>query len=423
MDKMIFGESYLKSYLREEEIRAAIYSRRGMLQEVLAGEASQAEFLGWHKVETWGVSQVNELEALAKKVQEEAEVFVLIGVGGSNQGARAGLKALLPNGKTEVVYAGCNLSESYMERLLKYLDGKSVYIDCIAKNFATLEPGSAFRVLRHYMERRYGKEEAARRIAVTASPGENLLRKMGEERGYDVVTFPTEIGGRFTVLSPVELFPMAAGGVDIQKMLEGAKAMEEHLKNTPLEENEAVRYAIIRNLLYKKGYKVEVLADFEPTMEYFAKWWVQLFGESEGKDGCGIYPTACNYSEDLHSLGQYMQEGQRILMETFIHILEEPGEVKFEPEPMNADGFSYLDGKDFTDLNAAAYQATIEAHAGGGVPCMEITVPKLNEYYLGQLFYFFMMSCYLSGRIHDVNPFDQNGVEAYKNKMFSILKK
>ncbi len=377
--------------------------------------------LGWINVEEWaGEAAVAHLLQKAEQVRKDADVFVLIGVGGSNQAARAVVNALQTDKNIKILYAGNNISAHYVNSLLEELEGKSVYINVIAKNFETLEPGIGFRILRNYLEKRYG-ELAPKRITVTGTKGSSLHR-LALQQGYDFLVFPDNIGGRYSVLSDVGLFPMAVAGIDIKSLVQGAIDMKKQLWETEPKANIALQYATYRNLLLQKGYSIEMMALFEPQFSYFSKWWIQLFAESEGKEGKGIFPVAVSYSEDLHSVGQYVQEGQKILFETFLEVKEQNSSITLD-KAYEDDYFGYLNGKDFWDINKAAYEATIGTHSSSGIPCLKFVVPKLNEYYFGQLFYLFEFACFLSGSILGVNPFDQPGVENYKKDMFDKLGK
>ena len=361
-----------------------------------------------------------DMMAKADEIRKSADAFVLVGVGGSNQAARAVIKALQRPGTPEIIYAGNTLSAPALQKVLRQLnDKRSIYINVIAKNFETLEPGSHFRVLRKYLERRYTKEGAAQRIILTGTYG-SRLEEIAKENGYTFLEFPVPVGGRYSVLTPVGLFPMAVAGIDIPLLLQGALRMKELLQG---DDHPAIQYAALRQTLYRQKFDIEVLASFEPQLEYYAKWWVQLFGESEGKEKQGIFPTAVNYSEDLHSLGQYMQDGRRNLMETFLSVGEPDGSVVVEPDPGFGDRFDYLDNMDFLEINRAAEAATIRAHFEGGVPCFRLLLPRLDEFSFGQIFYFFMIACAISGKTAGINPFDQEGVEAYKRSMFRMLGK
>ncbi len=416
-------------YVEEEEIQASVAENTGLFQKINQGQKASADVLGWFNVASlMDEALLGKIEIKARQIRENGEIFILIGIGGSNQGARAAIKAMRPEysavpDKPQLIYAGNNLAVDYLKSVLKQVEGKSVYVDVIAKNFATLEPGIVFRIIRKFMEDTYGEKEAATRICATGSLNCSSLEKLGQAKGYSLFPFPLDVGGRYSVLTAVGLLPMAVAGLDIRQMLAGARDMELLLKSVQCQENPAVLYAVIRNLLLKKGYGVEILSHFEPRLEYFAKWWIQLFGESEGKNLTGIYPTTCSYSEDLHSLGQYIQQGKRFLLESFLTIEESQGALAIPEAQRDQDGFDYLEGKEFATLNEAAYQATLKAHHDGGVPCMVINLPGLNEYYLGQLFYFFEYACFISGSLLGVDPFEQPGVEAYKTKMFEILGK
>ncbi|HBF39165.1 MAG TPA: glucose-6-phosphate isomerase [Firmicutes bacterium] len=414
-------------YVGEKEIHASIAENTELFQKINQGQKAATDVLGWFEVTSlMDEPLLAKIETKACQIRENGDIFILIGIGGSNQGARAAIKAMHPEysgipDKPQIIYAGNNLAVDYLKSVLKQSQGKSVYVDVIAKNFATLEPGIVFRMVRRFMEDTYGEKEAATRICATGSLNGSSLEKLGQAKGYSLFPFPLEVGGRYSVLTAVGLLPMAVAGLDIRQMLAGARDMKQLLKSAKCEENPAVLYAVIRNLLLKKGYGVEILSHFEPRLEYFAKWWIQLFGESEGKNGTGIYPTTCSYTEDLHSLGQYIQQGKRFLLESFLTI-EEPQEALPIPEAKkDQDGFDYLELKEFAVLNEAAFQATVKAHHDGGVPCLNINVPGISEYYLGQLFYFFEYACFVSGNLLGVDPFDQPGVENYKTKMFEIL--
>jgi glucose-6-phosphate isomerase len=409
--------------LSSMELEELLEENRSLIENILSPVKEKNDVLGWVDIDTVANEELlASIEEKAKEIREKADVFVLIGVGGSNQGARAVIEAMGDN-KVKILYSGNTLSSNSMNKVLEQLKGKSVYINVIAKNFATLEPGISFRVIRHYMEEVYGQEEAAKRTIVTGSLNNSNLHQLGLTKGYTLFPFPLEVGGRFSVLSAVGLLPIAVAGINIRELLNGARDIKRRIHEEALETNGAVNYALYRNILLKKGYSVEILSYFEPMIGYFSKWWVQLFGESEGKNGKGIFPAACSFSEDLHSLGQYIQEGQKIVMETFLNI-EDPGtSCRIPHEEDNQDGFAYIDDKDFAHLNQTAYEATVKAHSVGGVPCMIINVPELTPYYMGQLFYYFEYACYLSASILGVDPFDQPGVEAYKLNLFQGLGK
>ena len=391
------------------------------LESVIEGIDKYSDSLGWINVEKHANQKViDQVIEIAQEIKEKADVFVLIGVGGSNNAARSVIEALKDEvDGPEVIYSGNTLSPRQIHNTLKSLEGKSVYINCIAKNFETLEPGSSFRILRQYLYKQYGAE-AAQRIITTGTKGSSL-DKLSQENGYRFLDFPEDVGGRYTAMTTVGLLPMAVAGIDIQALVSGAKMMEEKLHGDKTIENPAYRYAVFRNLNYQKNRMVEMLAFFEPQFRWFSKWWLQLFAESEGKDNKGIYPTYAEYSEDLHAVGQYVQDGAPIMFETFLNVAEANDSVVIQPDKFE-DHFEYLDGKDFWDINKAALDATVGARAEK-LPVSKINIDALDAEHFGQLFYFYEFACYLSCEIMGVNPFDQPGVEEYKKRMFSTLKK
>jgi glucose-6-phosphate isomerase len=424
MKQITFNFTNIPSGITSHDISQAIKVHRELLEGVLHPQTANFDVLGWVDLDTCVPEElIKRIEAKAAEIRQEAEVFLLIGVGGSNQGARTVIKAFQTGGKPEILYTGNNLSPYYMNQILAQIKGKSVYANVIAKNFATLEPGICFRMIRKYMEATYGAAEAARRIIATGSPQGSSLESLAADKGYSFLPFPLDIGGRFSVLSAVGLLPVAVAGIDIREILRGAQDMASYVRSSPPEENNAVQYGIIRNLLLERGFGIEILGFFEPRLEFFAKWWVQLFGESEGKDGTGIFPAACSHSEDLHALGQYIQDGRKMIAETFINLEDQGASLLIPEDRGTADDFDYLDGKDFAFLNRTAFEATVKAHAAGGVPVTVVNVPELTPYYMGQLFYFFEYACFISASVLGVNPFDQPGVEAYKGHMFGALGK
>ena len=392
-----------------------------LLERVRAGEPKYHGSLGWLHTQSWaGDDALERLSALGAEIRSKAGILVLIGVGGSNNAARSVLQALKPQGM-EVLYAGNSLSPHALNELLERIEGRQVFLNCIAKNFETLEPGVAFRVLRLWMERRYGAQESARRILCTGTPGSSL-EELCTRRGYAFLPFPTDIGGRYSALSNVGLLPMAAAGVDITRLVKGARGMDALLWEAPPEENPALLYAAFRDYLSRRGYRVELLSSFEPRLRWFYKWWEQLFAESEGKDGKGIFPVTGEFSEELHSLGQFIQDGFPMLFETFLTVAE-PGagdRLILPADRDTGDGFDYLEGMDLWQVNRTAFSATLQAH-GERLPCAVLELPRLEEESLGALFYFFQFACYLSCRLTGVDPFDQPGVEAYKQRMFQGL--
>lgn len=409
--------------LTEEILAQRVQVAAPLLAEVLAGEEQYQDNLGWFSVdEAAGPERVDFLLEQAARVRADADAFVVIGIGGSNQAARAVVKALRPESGPAILWAGNTISACETARLLKELDGyRSIYIDCIAKNFETLEPGISFRVLRHYLEQRYGQVEAAKRIFATGTPG-STLHQLCLDNGYTFLTFPERIGGRYSVGSDVGLFPMAVAGVDVKALVQGMRDMREELHAAPAGENLALRYACLRKWMLEQGLSLEMLAFFEPRLDYFAKWWIQLFAESEGKDGTGLYPVVSSDSEDLHSIGQFIQQGSPILFETFVTVRARDASVVL-PATDKKDYFDYLTGRDFWDINDTARRATMRAHSEGGIPCLELSIHAIDAHTLGELFYFFLFACYLSCRLVGVNPFNQPGVESYKGYMFKNLGK
>ncbi|OXS77056.1 glucose-6-phosphate isomerase [Lysinibacillus sp. KCTC 33748] len=362
------------------------------------------------------------IQNVANQINSKAQIFLVIGVGGSFLGARAVIDALTPyfqtNNSVEILYAGNNMSGAYLKQLLSYLDTKDVYVNVISKSGSTMEPALAFRVVKKYMERRYSKE-TRKRIIVTTDSEKGILRKITLEEGYRQFIVPTEVGGRYSVFTPVGLLPIAVAGIDIEAFVRGGRQAELDFSS---DSNSAVDYAYNRYALYKQGYSVELLASFEPRLNKLHEWWKQLFGESEGKENKGLYPSTVNYSTDLHAIGQFIQEGSRIMFETLIHFdnIEEDIEIPFAAE--NIDGLNYLAGRSMNDINATSKDGVALAHEEGGVPVIRIELPKLDAYHVGYLMMFFMKACVISANLLEVNPFDQPGVEAYKKKMLELLK-
>ncbi|MBM7609080.1 glucose-6-phosphate isomerase [Lysinibacillus composti] len=366
-----------------------------------------------------------EIENAANEIRTVADVLVVAGIGGSFLGARAIQDALTPyfgNAKNgiEVIYVGQNMSGAYINQLIDYIKDKEVYVNVISKSGGTMEPALAFRVMRQYMEERYGKE-SIERIIVTTDAEKGLLKKMADNSGYRQFVIPSDIGGRYSVLTPVGLLPIAVAGIDIRALMQGAKVAALEMQESDLEHNHAYQYAVTRHMLYEQGFKIELLASFEPSLNKFHEWWMQLFGESEGKQKKGLFPTCVNYSTDLHSIGQFIQDGSPILFETLLHFHEIEGDFSVPFDTRNEDGLNYLSNRTFNEINAISKQGTALAHADGGVPVIQLELPKLDAYHLGYLIYFFMKACAMSACLLEVNPFDQPGVEAYKRKMLELL--
>jgi len=416
-----FNLEGIASYLTVDDVRAAVLSRASTIAPVIRGEVGGPADLGWFHPGRWENSPLlDQIQALAEHIRNEADVFVLVGVGGSNRGAQSVIETL-GDRKVEIVYAGDNLSTHALQSTLDRVRGRSTWVNVIAKDFNTLEPGIAFRMLRQALADVSGRE-IGKRIIVTGSQGNGQLVSLAQQVGYIALPFPADMGGRFSVISAVGLFPMAVAGVDIRQLIRGASAAERELTTLSLEENPACQYAVARNLLAGQGFVLEDMVTFEPALAYFARWWSQLFAESEGKNQACIFPTSSSYSEDLHALGQYIQEGRRMVMETFLEArFPHPG-IIIQSSPIE-DGFAYLDHMPFDNLNSAVYQAAYQAHRQAGVPCFQFHAGEIGPAMFGELFYLFMLSCCISAVLIGVNPYGQPGVEAYKQKMYRLLGK
>ncbi len=389
------------------------------------------DFLGWVNLpSSIDDAQLSDIEATAASLKEKAEVVVVIGIGGSYLGARAVIDALsnsfdhlLTDRKNPVVvYAGQNIGEDYTAELLDLLKDKSFALVVISKSGTTTEPAIAFRLLKELLESKYSKEEAKDRIVAITDAKKGALRTLADQEGYKTYVIPDDVGGRFSVLTPVGLLPIAVAGVDIRALVKGAQDMEK-ITADEAENSAAATYAAVRNELYRNGKGTEILVNYQPKLHFVAEWWKQLYGESEGKDGKGIFPAACDFSTDLHSMGQWIQEGVRNIFETIITITNANRTVKIPNADADLDGLNYLAGKRVDYVNKMAELGTLLAHVDGGVPNIKVEIPELNAYYLGQLLYFFEIACGISGYLLEVNPFDQPGVEAYKKNMFALLEK
>ncbi len=425
------------------------YSKTGVAQheiDAFAGQVALAhdmlhnktgagsDFLGWIDLPVnYDKAEFARIQAAATKIQNDSDVLIVIGIGGSYLGARACIDALshtFHNSLTkeqrkapEVYYVGNNISGTYLKNLLDVCEGKEVSVNVISKSGTTTEPAIAFRVFKKFMEEKYGKSEAKNRIFATTDSARGALRTLANEEGYETFVIPDDVGGRFSVLTPVGLLPIAVAGIDIQALMDGAAEAREAYSTKELADNACYQYAAVRNALLRKGKNVEIMVNYEPALQYFGEWWKQLFGESEGKDGKGIYPSSANFSTDLHSLGQYIQEGQRFLFETVINVESPRLDVVLEEEAVDLDGLNYLAGQTMDFVNKQAFQGTLLAHVDGGVPNLVVTMPSLDAFNLGKLIYFFEKACGISGYLLAVNPFDQPGVEAYKKNMFALLGK
>jgi glucose-6-phosphate isomerase len=397
------------------------------------GTGKGSDFLGWlHLPSSITEAEFKDLEDTAKTLREKCEVVVVAGIGGSYLGARSVIEAfsnsfnwLQKKHKSPIIlFAGNNISEDYLAELCDFLKTKKFGIINISKSGTTTETALAFRLLKTQLEEQLGKEKAAKRIVAITDASRGALRTLATQEGYKTFVIPDSVGGRFSVLTPVGLLPIAVAGYDIRQLVAGAASMETLTAETvPFAENPAAIYAATRNELYKQGKKIEILVNFHPKLHYFAEWWKQLYGESEGKDNKGIYPASVDFTTDLHSMGQWIQEGERIIYETVISIAEPNEKVVIPTDKENLDGLNFLSGKRVDEVNKMAELGTQLAHVDGNVPNIRVEIPKLNEFYLGQLMYFFEKACGISGYLLGVNPFDQPGVEAYKKNMFALLEK
>ncbi len=386
-----------------------------------------SDYVGWVDLPaTITEEKLAKIERTADKLSRDADILVVIGIGGSYLGAKATIEALSPHFGSEgmeILYAGHQISGSYLHELMAYLEGKDFAVNVISKSGTTTEPALAFRVLRQELEDRYGKEGAKERIVATTDADKGALRTLADQEGYETYVIADDVGGRYSVLTPVGLVPIACAGIDIRALVAGAVEAQEAYKSLDLEENLCYQYAIVRNCLYNRGKTTEILVDYEPQLTYLAEWWKQLFGESEGKDLKGIFPASVHFSTDLHSMGQYIQDGRRDLFETVVHITHFDKDVTIAADDANLDGLNYLAGKTFSEVNRSALEGTLLAHVDGGVPNLLIEIDRLDAHHFGHLLYFFEKACGISGYLLGVNPFDQPGVEAYKKNMFALLGK
>ena len=389
------------------------------------------DFLGWVSLPTnYDREEFGRIQACAEKIKKSCDILIVIGIGGSYLGARAVIEYLkspmynnLKKDTPDIYFAGNCISATALNEILALCEGKDVCVNVISKSGTTTEPAVAFRVFRALLEKKYGKDGARERIFVTTDKAKGTLKQFSTEAGYETFVVPDDVGGRFSVLTAVGLLPIAVAGIDIAQLMAGAEKASEDYKDTDLSRNDCYRYAAIRNLLYRKGKTVEVMASYEPFTAMFSEWWKQLFGESEGKDQKGIFPTSVVFSTDLHSLGQYIQDGSRIMFETVIDIENTGSSFKIPDDPANIDGLNFLSGMDLDLVKKTAMQGTILAHVDGGVPNVLVSVSEKNAFVLGELLYFFELACAISGYLLAVNPFDQPGVESYKKNMFALLGK
>ena len=432
--QVTFDYSKAGSFISEEEIgymkKLTLDAKETLVSKTGAGN----DFLGWIDLPVdYDKEEFARIKAAAKKIQSDSDVLLVIGIGGSYLGARAAIEFLSHSfynvldksvRKTpEIYFCGNSISSTYLKHLMDVVGDRDFSINMISKSGTTTEPAIAFRVFKEKLEAKYGKKGAAERIYATTDKAKGSLKHLSDEEGYETFVVPDDVGGRFSVLTAVGLLPIAVSGADIDKLMEGAASGRKRALENDFEENDALQYAALRNILLRKGKSVEILANYEPAVHYVSEWWKQLFGESEGKDNKGLFPASVDLTTDLHSMGQFIQDGSRVMFETVINIDTPREELTIGEEPVDLDGLNYLAGKTVDFVNKSAMNGTILAHTDGQVPNFMVTVPEVNEFYLGELFYFFELSCGISAYMLGVNPFNQPGVESYKKNMFALLGK
>lgn len=422
------------SGIQESQLNNMKEMIRAAQQLLESSTGAGSDFTGWvHLPQTFDMALLDRVEACAARLKEKCDVLIVVGIGGSYLGTRAVSEALkdpmeplrrfCSRNNPTIVYAGHHLEERYMENLLGAIDELEICVNVISKSGTTTEPAIAFRMLKSYMEKRYGVEGAKERIVATTDKARGALRTLADEQGYETFVIEDDIGGRYSVLTPVGLLPLAVSGVDVRALMKGAKAAYQEYLNPDLAANNCFKYAAARTILQDQGKVVEILANYDPALQYISEWWKQLYGESEGKDGRGIFPASVQFSSDLHSMGQYIQDGRRMIFETVLLETDQNGSLKVSEDEQNLDGLNFLAGKSLKEINFKAFEGTLLAHVAGGTPNLVIELEKIDAYHIGQLLYFFMKACGISGYLLGVNPFDQPGVEAYKKNMFALLGK
>ncbi len=432
--RVTFDYKNAASFISDEEV--AMMSRLVMdaKKELVGKTGAGNDFLGWIDLPVdYDKEEFARIKKAAEKIQKDSEVLLVIGIGGSYLGARAAIEFLRHNfynmvpetvRKTpEIYYVGNNISSTYIRHLMDVIGDRDFSVNMISKSGTTTEPAIAFRVFKKLLEQKYGKEGAAKRIYATTDKARGALKNLATEEGYESFVVPDDVGGRYSVLTAVGLLPIAVSGADIDRLMEGAASGRKRALEASFEENDALQYAAVRNILLRKGKGIEIVANYEPSLHYVSEWWKQLYGESEGKDQKGIFPASVDLTTDLHSMGQFIQDGSRNMFETVINVEESTCEIVLEEEPVDLDGLNYLAGKTVDFINKSAMNGTILAHTDGNVPNLMVKVPKQDEFYLGELFYFFEFACGISGYVLGVNPFNQPGVESYKKNMFALLGK
>ena len=431
---VVLNTKHLSGFINEEEYKAIYPQVEAAHRQLEAKNGPGNDFLGWmYLPRDYDKEEFARIKAAAKKIQSDSDVLLVIGIGGSYLGARAAIEFLSHSfynvldksvRKTpEIYFCGNSISSTYLKHLMDVVGDRDFSINMISKSGTTTEPAIAFRVFKEKLEAKYGKKGAAERIYATTDKAKGSLKHLSDEEGYETFVVPDDVGGRFSVLTAVGLLPIAVSGADIDKLMEGAASGRKRALENDFEENDALQYAALRNILLRKGKSVEILANYEPAVHYVSEWWKQLFGESEGKDNKGLFPASVDLTTDLHSMGQFIQDGSRVMFETVINIDTPREELTIGEEPVDLDGLNYLAGKTVDFVNKSAMNGTILAHTDGQVPNFMVTVPEVNEFYLGELFYFFEFACGVSGYLLGVNPFNQPGVESYKKNMFALLGK
>ena len=434
MSKVTFDYSKAAPFIKDHEVESMKKLAMDAKDLLVSKTGAGNDFLGWIDLPVnYDKEEFDRIKKAAAKIQSDSEVLLVIGIGGSYLGARAAIEFLRHSfynnvdksiRKTpEIYFVGNSISSTYIKHLIDVVGDRDFSVNMISKSGTTTEPAIAFRVFKEILEKKYGKEEAAKRIYATTDKAKGSLKNLANAEGYESFVVPDDVGGRFSVLTAVGLLPIAVSGADIDKLMEGAASGRKAALELPFEQNDAMKYAAIRNILLRKGKAVEILCNYEPSAHYVSEWWKQLFGESEGKDQKGLFPASVDLTTDLHSMGQFIQDGARIMFETVLNIETSREEVILGTEPVDLDGLNYLAGKSVDFVNKSAMNGTILAHTDGQVPNLMVTVPEVNEFYLGELFYFFEFACGLSGYLLGVNPFNQPGVESYKKNMFALLGK
>lgn len=432
--KLQFDYSKALSFLSQHEVEYLAAQVELAHEQLHNKTGAGSDYLGWVDLpENYNREEFARIQASAKQIQSDSEALVVIGIGGSYLGARAALEMLshsfyniLPKDKRktpEIYFVGNNISSTYVTHLLQLLEGKDFSVNVISKSGTTTEPAIAFRIFRELLEKKYGKEAARKRIYATTDQEKGALKTLATAEGYETFVIPDDVGGRYSVLTAVGLLPIATAGIDVEAIMKGAADAQHEFSNPKLAENQAYQYAAVRNSLYRKGKTIEILVNYEPSLHFVSEWWKQLFGESEGKDYKGIYPASVDFSTDLHSMGQFVQDGNRILFETVIQVDQVADHITIGTDPDDLDGLNFLSGKTMDFVNKKAFQGTMLAHTDGNVPNLIVTLPDMTPYSFGYMVYFFEKACGISGYLMGVNPFDQPGVEAYKKNMFALLGK